>query len=174
MNLLRLARAHPQESINDRPMPISDMLRISRRLSLSGTAGRNCALVSTLTWAAGEFRECPESDLSRAPGRGRDPGQASAGEGVVCYICLKLEYTEMSVRSTVTTIFGQVAKEQRRTIAPLSDELKLLDSGLDSLSFAIIVVKLEDEMGFDPFSSNDVEFPVTFGDFVRMYEAPRG
>jgi acyl carrier protein len=82
---------------------------------------------------------------------------------------------EMAVRSKVTTIFKQVAAEQQRTLVPLSDELKLLESGLDSLSFAIIVAKLEDEVGFDPFSSDEaVEFPVTFGDFVRLYEkAPR-
>jgi acyl carrier protein len=81
----------------------------------------------------------------------------------------------MSVRSSVTAIFKQVAAEQQRTLVPLSDDLKLTDSGLDSLSFAIIVAKLEDEVGFDPFNSEEaVEFPVTFGDFVRLYEkAPR-
>jgi acyl carrier protein len=77
----------------------------------------------------------------------------------------------MSLRATVTTIFEQVAREQQRTLVPVSDGLKLLESGLDSLSFAIIVAKLEDEVGFDPFNSDDaVEFPVTFGDFVRLYE----
>jgi len=77
----------------------------------------------------------------------------------------------MSLRSTVKTMFEQVAREQRRTLVPLSDELKLLESGLDSLSFAIIVARLEDEVGFDPFNSEElVEFPITFGDFVRLYE----
>jgi acyl carrier protein len=77
----------------------------------------------------------------------------------------------MSVRSKVTTIFEQVAQEQKRTLVPLSDGLKLLDSGLDSLSFAIIVAKLEDEVGFDPFNSDEmVEFPITFGDFVQLYD----
>jgi acyl carrier protein len=77
----------------------------------------------------------------------------------------------MSVRSTITTQFQQVAKEQGRTLAPLSDELKLMQSGLDSLSFALIVARLEDALGADPFSATDaVEFPVTFGDFVRLYE----
>jgi acyl carrier protein len=76
----------------------------------------------------------------------------------------------MSVRSTVTTIFEQVAQEQQRALVPLSDDLKLLESGLDSLSFAIIVAKLEDEVGFDPFSDEPVNFPITFGDFVHLYE----
>jgi hypothetical protein len=49
--------------------------------------------------------------------------------------------------------------------------LKLLESGLDSLSFALIVARLEDAVGFDPFDSeHDIKFPVTFGDFVRLYE----
>jgi len=77
----------------------------------------------------------------------------------------------MSVRSTVITVFEQVARDQRRTLVPLSDNLKLLESGLDSLSFAIIVARLEDEVGFDPFNSEKVEFPVTFADFVHLYEA---
>ena len=77
----------------------------------------------------------------------------------------------MSVRSTITSQFQQVAVEQERTLAPLSDDLKLVKSGLDSLSFAIIVARLEDALGLDPFNATDsVEFPVTFGDFVRLYE----
>ena len=58
-----------------------------------------------------------------------------------------------------------------RRLAPLSDDLVLLDSGLDSLCFAIVVAKLEDELGEDPFAtSEDIDFPITFGDFVRFYD----
>jgi hypothetical protein len=47
----------------------------------------------------------------------------------------------------------------------------LLNSGLDSLCFAIIVARLETLLGVDPFSdSEDARFPVTFGDFVHFYE----
>lgn len=77
----------------------------------------------------------------------------------------------MSVRSTITTQFEQVAAEQKRKLAPLTDDLPLLESGLDSLSYAIIVSRLEDALGVDPFSAETaVEFPVTLGDFVRLYE----
>jgi len=77
----------------------------------------------------------------------------------------------MSMKSAIAAQFQQVASEQERTLSPLSDELKLLQSGLDSLSFAIIVARLEDSLGIDPFRSSEaVEFPVTFGDFVRLYE----
>ena len=79
--------------------------------------------------------------------------------------------TTTSVRSTVTSRFEQVAREQKKTLAALSDDLVLLDSGLDSLCLAIIVARLEDALGVDPFSSGtDAEFPVTLGDFIRLYE----
>ena len=77
----------------------------------------------------------------------------------------------MSLTSTIAAHFQQVAQEQRRTLAPLSDDLRLLQSGLDSLSFALIVARLEDALGFDPFDAPEmVKFPVTFGDFVNFYE----
>jgi acyl carrier protein len=77
----------------------------------------------------------------------------------------------MSVRDTVTLQFEQVAIEQKRKMARLTDGLKLLESGLDSLSFALIVARLEDALGFDPFdTAEDMKFPVTFGDFVTLYE----
>jgi hypothetical protein len=75
----------------------------------------------------------------------------------------------MSVKSTIASVFEDVAREQKRTLSPLSDDLKLLQSGLDSLSFALIVARLEDALNLDPFESVD-SFPVTFGEFVKLYE----
>jgi hypothetical protein len=78
----------------------------------------------------------------------------------------------MSVRSIIVSQFEAVAGLQRRQLAPLADDLQLGQSGLDSLSFGIIVARLEDEFGFDPFNAaRAVEFPATFGDFVRIYES---
>ena len=77
----------------------------------------------------------------------------------------------MSVRNIVLEQFIQVADDQRKQIPELSDELILLDSTLDSLCFAIIVARLEDALGVDPFSTADeLAFPVTLGDFVSLYE----
>ena len=77
----------------------------------------------------------------------------------------------MSVRSAIASQFEQVAIEQKRKLARLSDDLRLLDSGLDSLSFALIVARLEDSLGYDPFDvAEEMKFPITFGDFVRVYE----
>ncbi len=74
----------------------------------------------------------------------------------------------MSAKATVITVFEEIANEQQRKLAPLSEDLKLIDSGLDSLSFALIVARLEDSLGFDPFE-NATHFPVTFGDFIALY-----
>jgi acyl carrier protein len=77
----------------------------------------------------------------------------------------------MNVRSEVVTQFKQVAQEQGKRLAPLTDDLELLNSGLDSLCLAILVIRLEDALGVDPFTaSEDALFPVTFGDFVSFYE----
>ena len=77
----------------------------------------------------------------------------------------------MSTKLTITSEIKKVADEQKVTLAPLQDNLILLDSGLDSLCFAILVARLEDTLGVDPFSASDnVSFPVTLGDFVKAYE----
>ncbi len=77
----------------------------------------------------------------------------------------------MSLRSTIVEQITQVAEQQGKAILPLTDDLPLIDSGLDSLCIAIIVAKLEDELGLDPFATEeDMAFPVTIGDFIRLYE----
>jgi hypothetical protein len=77
----------------------------------------------------------------------------------------------MNVRSEILTQFKQVAQEQDRRLAPLNDSLELLNSGLDSLCFAIIVTRLETSLGVDPFStSEDARFPVTLGEFISFYK----
>ena len=77
----------------------------------------------------------------------------------------------MSVKLTIMDEMAQVAREQNRTLAPLRDGLVLADSGLDSLGFAVLVARLEDKLGVDPFTAAEqAVFPVTFGDFVKVYE----
>jgi phosphopantetheine binding protein len=77
----------------------------------------------------------------------------------------------MTTKLTIMSEMRKVADEQAKTLGPLSDDLVLLDSGLDSLCFAVLVARLEDKLGLDPFTaSDDVAFPVTLGDFVRVYE----
>lgn len=66
---------------------------------------------------------------------------------------------------------AQVAQEQGKVLAPLDNDLLLAESGLDSLGFAVLVAHLEDILGIDSFTAaEDALFPVTFAEFVRVYE----
>jgi len=77
----------------------------------------------------------------------------------------------MSVKLTIMDQMAEIAREHGKILAPLHDDLVLLDSGLDSLGFAVLVARLEDRLGVDPFTaSEDAQFPLTFGDFVKVYE----
>jgi acyl carrier protein len=77
----------------------------------------------------------------------------------------------MGLQAMIFEQFELVARDQDKKLATLEPETVLLESGLDSLCFAIIVARLEDELGVDPFtSSEDVFFPVTMGEFVKFYE----
>jgi acyl carrier protein len=77
----------------------------------------------------------------------------------------------MSVQAVVISEIQQIADDDKKILPPLTDDLVLLDSGLDSLALAILVVRLEETLGCDPFTeSNDTAYPVTLGDFIRFYE----
>ena len=75
----------------------------------------------------------------------------------------------MSIKAAV---FSEVERIRGAAPAPpLSDELVLLESGLDSLGIAILVTRLEDKLGIDPFTGSEiVSPPVTLGEFVKLYE----
>ena len=80
----------------------------------------------------------------------------------------------MSVRLTIISLMQQIAAEQNRKLPELTDDLVLHESGFDSLCFAILVARLEDELGADPFSaSDDAVFPVTLGDFIEVWRATK-
>jgi acyl carrier protein len=77
----------------------------------------------------------------------------------------------MSVRSRIFSTMQQIAEEQKVILPPLEDDLSLHETGFDSLAFAILIARLEDDLGIDPFTmSEDATFPLTIGDFVRVYE----
>lgn len=76
------------------------------------------------------------------------------------------------MEETIRKVFGAVWREQNDSEPPqLADDTLLLETGLDSLGFAIIVTRLEEEIGLDPFSISDEAFyPETFRQFVDHYE----
>jgi acyl carrier protein len=77
----------------------------------------------------------------------------------------------MSVKTIVISEVQQIADDHKTSLPPLNDDLVLLDSGLDSLAIAILVARLDETLGFDPFTESDeMAYPVTLGDFIRFYE----
>lgn len=80
----------------------------------------------------------------------------------------------MSIKLTILEQMEQVAREHGKILAPLKEDLVLADCGLDLLGFAVLVARLEDTLGIDPFTAaEDAFFPVTLGDFVRACEHGR-
>jgi acyl carrier protein len=80
----------------------------------------------------------------------------------------------MSARLTILNTIREVAAEQGKALAPLSDDLPLMESGLDSLCFAILVARLEDALGADPFTTSEsMQFPSTIGELIAFYDEAR-
>lgn len=77
----------------------------------------------------------------------------------------------MSIRSAVISEIEEITRANGIDPPPLTDDLPLMDSGLDSLALAVLVARLEETLGLDPFTDSG-DFPqiVTLGDFVTFYE----
>jgi aryl carrier-like protein len=76
------------------------------------------------------------------------------------------------MREKIIDIITGIASDSGwEIVANLNDDTVLLESGLDSLGFAILVARLEEELLYDPFSMMDEPvYPRTLGEFVRIYE----
>ncbi len=76
-----------------------------------------------------------------------------------------------SLKAVIHCTMKAVAEEQGVTLVPLVDDTPLLESGLDSLSFAICVAELESRLGYDPFVlMEEPIYPRTVREFVDIYE----
>ena len=72
------------------------------------------------------------------------------------------------VKETYLEVLEQTGNEL--LVPELTEEVVLLESGLDSLGFAILVATLEEKLEFDPFTMMDEPiYPSTFGEFVDIY-----
>lgn len=76
------------------------------------------------------------------------------------------------LRKNIDRIFKKVYLSSMQEDPPeVTEDTLLLETGLDSLGFAILVTVLHDELGFDPFTlSDEAVYPTTFGEFVKFYE----
>ena len=74
----------------------------------------------------------------------------------------------------IQTVYKEVYRSQNKgeSVPEIKGETVLLDSGLDSLGHAILITRLEEELGYDPFSiSTEAYYPRTFGELVEFYRA---
>lgn len=80
------------------------------------------------------------------------------------------------MREKIREVFEELWAEQEDGPPPeLLDDTVLLESGLDSLGLAIFVSRLDEELGFDPFTASDeAYYPRTFGEFVAFYQKHAG
>jgi hypothetical protein len=78
----------------------------------------------------------------------------------------------MRIRQVIEARFKAALVEAGKPVPEtFSDDLVLLQSGLDSLGFAILVTQLEQELGYDPFTMMEqAVYPTTFGEFVSIYQ----
>ncbi len=78
------------------------------------------------------------------------------------------------LRKIITKTFNEVLEQtnpDHKMYDKLDDDLVLLDSGLDSLGFAILVALLDEELGYDPFQiMEEPIYPTTFDEFLKIYE----
>jgi acyl carrier protein len=75
------------------------------------------------------------------------------------------------LRDKITKAIQETADLRGTEVVVLEDETVLLESGLDSLGFAILVARLEEELGYDPFVLMDVPvYPRTMSEFVEIYQ----
>lgn len=77
-----------------------------------------------------------------------------------------------TLRETIIAAIQETAEMRDAVVNnPLLDVSVLLDSGLDSLGFAILVARLEEDLGYDPFVMMDEPvYPQTLGEFVAIYQ----
>jgi acyl carrier protein len=76
------------------------------------------------------------------------------------------------VREVITREITDLFVEEGKAAPQLQDDDILLESGLDSLGFAVIVTRLEESLGYDPFTEMDEPvYPQTLGEFIEVYAA---
>lgn len=78
----------------------------------------------------------------------------------------------MDIRETIIETMNNIAAAELVNLNfSAGDDTVLLECGLDSLSFAMLVVDLENVFGVDPFQVvDDAYYPKTLGEFVMFYE----
>lgn len=77
----------------------------------------------------------------------------------------------MELEDLIRNSLMELFQEDELEVPDITDDLVLLETELDSLGFAVLVTRLEDSLGYDPFSlMTEPVYPTTFGQFVAVYQ----
>lgn len=76
------------------------------------------------------------------------------------------------MQEKILSLMTEIASENGVELnSQIDTDTVLLESGLDSLGFAILIARLEEELGYDPFTMMDEPvYPQTFGQLVEIYQ----
>ena len=77
------------------------------------------------------------------------------------------------MREKIIKIFNEVYLKENPDypVVKIQDDTILLNTGLDSLGFSVLIMTLEEQLGFDPFTLSEEPFyPKTFGELVNYYK----
>ena len=78
----------------------------------------------------------------------------------------------MNLEQQVRQAMQQVAElSDCQLVQPIEPNTLLLECGLDSLGYAMLVAQLEEDLGFDPFTELEIDiYPSTFTEFLGIYQ----
>lgn len=82
-----------------------------------------------------------------------------------------MRFEQVDLNNTILACMQEIAAmTDCQLVTSIDDQTVLLESGLDSLGFAMLVSRLEEELGYDPFvAMEEPVYPSTFGEFVEIY-----
>lgn len=76
----------------------------------------------------------------------------------------------MSMYELIVHKIATILSERGDSTPALTPETRISASGLDSLDIAALIVRLEEQLGFDPFSAGTLDrYPQTLGEMADLY-----
>jgi len=76
----------------------------------------------------------------------------------------------MNTHEIISKTIVAILLERGAAAPELKPETRISASGLDSLDIAVLVVRLEERFGVDPFSLKTLDrYPQTLGELAAMY-----
>ena len=78
----------------------------------------------------------------------------------------------MNLEQQIRDAMLQVARlSDCQLLESIAPNTLLLECGLDSLGYAMLVAQLQEDLGFDPFTELAIDtYPSTFAEFLVIYQ----